>query len=189
MAIEPDEFRAALRRWSSGVSVVTTRLRGSDGGSTGCGMTVSAFMSLSMSPPLIGVCLKRGTRALAGLQQSGRFAVNVLAATQAHCSQTFAGGSDEQRATLLADAGGDDELSPELPGALAQLQCTVEASHEVGDHVLCVGEIFQTSIRPGEPLIYFDGQYCAAAPLAQEADQPAQSDRRWISRTSLPEYR
>src|ERR1041384_1296173 len=85
MGISTAEFKSALGRWPSGVSVVSTRL-----GSEPAGMTVSAFFSVSLDPPLVAVCLDRRALTLSSIIQSGCFAVNVLSDGQGALSDRFA---------------------------------------------------------------------------------------------------
>ena len=74
MPIDKDEFRAALSRFASGVTVVTTK--DTDGNLHG--LTVSAFCSVSLEPPLILICIDKHTASHNAFQQSNRFVVNVL---------------------------------------------------------------------------------------------------------------
>jgi flavin reductase (DIM6/NTAB) family NADH-FMN oxidoreductase RutF len=86
MPIDPIEFRQALGRWPSGVTVVTMR-----DGELIHGITVSAFSSLSLEPPLIGIAIARRARAHGFLARLSSFAVNVLERDQQHLSERFAG--------------------------------------------------------------------------------------------------
>lgn len=164
MAISTAQFRAALGQWPSGVSVVTTRV-----GSTPAGMTVSAFFSVSLAPPLIAVCLDRKAVTLGLIAQSGRFAVNVLSAKQSALSNRFAARDNEPIrfdgvALDVVEAAG----SPLLSGAVAHLDCQLTATHDAGDHVLCVGQVGVARIHPGEPLIYHASGYHSLSPLGPE---------------------
>lgn len=85
MGVSSEQLEAALAQWASGVSVVTAR-----SGQMLAGMTVSAFASASLDPPLITVCLERGTATLALLSATRRFAVNVLSSEQRELSERFA---------------------------------------------------------------------------------------------------
>lgn len=162
MGISSEQFRAALAQWASGVSVVTAR-----SGQTLAGMTVSAFASASLDPPLITVCLERGTATLALVSATRRFAVNVLSSEQRELSERFALARNETRrfdgVPLLEQSECD---SPWLAGALVHLDCRLEATHPAGDHVLCVGAVLLASRHPGQPLIFQASQYHRLAPLA-----------------------
>ena len=73
MPITNDEFRSALSRFASGISVVTTR----DANGKLHGITVSAFSSVSLDPPLILVCIERSAGSHHVFQESGVFVVNI----------------------------------------------------------------------------------------------------------------
>jgi flavin reductase (DIM6/NTAB) family NADH-FMN oxidoreductase RutF len=162
MGISTGQFKAALRHWPSGVSVVTTRV-----GALNAGMTVSAFFSVSLAPPLVAVCLDRKAATLGLIAQSGRFAVNVLSAAQSQLSDRFAAKDNEPTrfdgvALDAVEAAG----SPLISGAVLHLDCELTASHDAGDHVLCVGEVGVAIIHEGAPLIYHAHGYHLLTPLA-----------------------
>jgi len=162
VALSTGQFRAALGKWPSGVSVVTTRV-----GSVAAGMTVSAFCSVSLSPPLIAVCLDRRAATLRLIEQSRHFAVNVLSAAQRTLSDRFATPDNEPvrfDGIPLDDVPGAH--SPLLAGAVVQLDCELSASHDAGDHVLCIGRVKAAFTHPGEPLVYHAAGYHALAPIA-----------------------
>ena len=91
MTVSTDEFKNALRLWASGVTVVTTQSEhyGVQG------MTVSAFSSVSVEPPLILVCINTNADTGDGIFTSGSFAVNVLTSEQQNTSNQFAGRSSQ----------------------------------------------------------------------------------------------
>lgn len=151
MSIDPIDFRQALGRFASGVTIVT--MRGDDGEVRG--ITVSAFLSLSLAPPLVGVAIDRRARAHALLGRVPRFAVSVLSAEQEGLSNHFAGRSpdlDDDPFASLAD-------HPVIRGALAQLVCRVVERVPTGDHTLFVGEIEAIDLGEGDPLAYYRGDY------------------------------
>jgi flavin reductase (DIM6/NTAB) family NADH-FMN oxidoreductase RutF len=154
MGISPDEFRAALGRWPSGVSVVTARAE------EPVGMTVSAFFSVSLTPPLIGVCLDQKSATLPVILATRAFGVSVLSTEQWTLSERFASKADEHLRFLglpLADVPG--ARSPLLAGAVMQLDCQLEAAHEAGDHLLCLGSVQIALVHAGEPLLFHGSRY------------------------------
>jgi flavin reductase (DIM6/NTAB) family NADH-FMN oxidoreductase RutF len=154
MAIDADEFRAALGSWPSGVTIITARA-----GDEIHGMTVSDFSGASLDPPLALVCASKTSVTTGLIEKGGCFGVNVLQADQSALSNKFASKKDEFRrfegvATWEAATG-----APLLEEALVNLDCRLVAVHDAGDHVLCVGEIEQSRVREGEPLLFFKGTY------------------------------
>lgn len=145
-------YRRAMGSYASGVTVVATELAGRP-----VGATCQAFHSVSLEPPLISLALTRGSATLAGLQSSGRFAVQVLAAEQQHLSRRFGRPADDKWAGLevhRTPAG-----LPRLPGALLSLDCQVQAVHRAGDHDLVLGRVEWFDAVGGSPLLFYRGDY------------------------------
>ncbi len=151
-----DEFRAAMRRWATGVTIVTAQ-----NGTVRHGMTVSSFTSLSLEPPLVMVSLEQTASTTRLIQSSGAFGVSILADDQRVISDRFAGRiieiSDKfaglEWTTLITGA-------PLLVNALAGFDCRVVSSHTVGTHILFIGEVLALrSTNNSNPLIYFERDY------------------------------
>ena len=151
--IDPREFRMTLGRFATGVTVVTARL-----GEDVHGITVNAFMSVSLEPPLVLVSIDRQAKANRLLRASGRYGVSVLAEDQEPHSDHFAGRPSALSVALQEVAG-----VPTVRGALAQLVCRTEQIVEAGDHTLFVGLVEHLSYREGKPLLYFAGRYAHLA--------------------------
>lgn len=153
MSISKEEFRRALSRFASGVTVVTT----TDAAGKFYGITVSAFCSVSLAPPLVLVCIERTTGSHHALAASERFVVNILRENQQNLSNHFASPSDDKFASIEYHLG--IEQIPVLTGALASLECRLQYSYEGGDHTIYVGEIENAIVDDGSPLLYFHGKY------------------------------
>ncbi len=142
------DLREALARWASGVAVVATR---QDGALTA--LTVSAFMAVSLEPPLIAVALGEQAPLTALLEEGARFGVSILAADQRRLAGVFADAFAVERAGF--DAAG----APLLAGSLAALDCRVAAVHAAGDHQLVLGAVEGVRLGEGGPLLYYDRAY------------------------------
>ena len=153
MSLDPDSFRAVLGRFASGVTVVTTR----DDGDRDAGMTVSAFCSLSLEPPLVLVCIAHEASLHALMVEGRPFAVNILAAGQEALSRRFSG-PDPNRFDGIGYARGQSGVAL-LDDALAHLECRVAQRHAGGDHTICVGRVESATVRPDRPLLYYRGGY------------------------------
>lgn len=163
--VSTGQFKRALGQWPSGVSVITTRV-----GSTAAGMTVSAFFSVSLAPPLVAVCIDRKAATLGMITQSGRFAVNVLSTAQSELSDRFAARDNEPtRFDGVALHPNEAAGSPLIAGAVVHLDCELTATHDAGDHVLCVGQVGLALTHAGTPLIYHGSSYHSLSPLAGSA--------------------
>lgn len=153
MRVEAESFRRALGQFASGVTVVTTLdLHGRP-----LGLTVSAFCSVSLHPPLVLACIDKRAEANLGMRESGLFAVSVLREDQEEVSRRFASAArDKLEGFELAE--GRQGL-PLVPGALAHVQCRVRSFHDEGDHTVWVGEVLALAVHPGRPLLYHAGAY------------------------------
>ncbi|MDF3313775.1 flavin reductase family protein [Rhodococcus sp. T2V] len=140
------------------VSVITSMA-----GDSPYGTTVSAFASLSMTPPMVLVSLDRGSDLLAVVQNCGRFGVNVLGSHQAHIALGFArkGGTGK-----FADVVWDRDIDlPRLPGAPGWLACDVAALVDGGDHVIALGNVVAAEVTEGAPLTYHGRTFGSHAAL------------------------
>jgi len=175
MPVSADEFRGALRRWASGVSIVTTRHE-----SGIRGITVSSFCSLSLDPPLILICIARGARSHDSIARQKAFAVNILGAGQRGLSDRAAGRSGEEGTRL--DGMGYRAVvtgAPVLEDVLAWLDCTLVDRHPAGDHTIYIGRVEAAGAGSGGPLLYFRGAYRRLArPASRTVRKPARSSAR-----------
>jgi flavin reductase (DIM6/NTAB) family NADH-FMN oxidoreductase RutF len=153
MAITSEVFRAALGRFTSGVTVVTTKDR--EGNLHG--LTVSAFCSVSLNPPLILVCIHKQTGSYHAFVEREAFVVNILSEDQAGVSNQFAY-QHEDKFTGIKYREGQLGL-PVLEECLVNLECRLKHSYDGGDHTIFVGEIEAATVRDAKPLAYFHGQY------------------------------
>lgn len=119
------------------------------------GITVNAFMSVSLDPPLVAIAIDKRARAHATLLNAGRFGVSVLTSDQQTLSDQFAGRPVQQIQHPFEQLDG----FPVLRGALAQLVCSSYQSHDIGDHTLFVGKVQALRHSDGAPLLFFKGQY------------------------------
>jgi flavin reductase (DIM6/NTAB) family NADH-FMN oxidoreductase RutF len=121
------------------------------------GITVSAFSSVSLDPPLVLVCIERSAGSHQVFQQSGVFVVNILSSEQRDLSERFASQIPERfegvDMTLNIDG------IPVLSNCLANLECRVKLTADGGDHSVFIGEVESSTVREGDPLIYFRGDY------------------------------
>lgn len=153
MSVSQEEFRAALGRFASGVTVVTTV----DKEGRWHGITVSAFCSVSLEPPLILICIDKTTGSHPAFEIDGAFVVNVLREDQARLSNHFASPAADkfdQIEYTKSDGG-----IPVLENALVNLECRLVYAHEGGDHTIFVGQIEKSKVADGKPLVYFYGDY------------------------------
>jgi flavin reductase (DIM6/NTAB) family NADH-FMN oxidoreductase RutF len=153
MPITAAEFRSTLRHFPAGVTVVTTR----DDEGRPCGLTASAFTSVSLEPPLILVCIDHAATAYRAFTEYGWFAVNVLGESQTHLSRRFAASTGDKFVGLAFREG--LARLPILEDVVASLECRVVHQYAGGDHTIFVGEVEAAAVRGGPALVYFRGSY------------------------------
>jgi flavin reductase (DIM6/NTAB) family NADH-FMN oxidoreductase RutF len=155
MTLDSDSFRSVLGRFASGITVVTSR----DADGRDVGMTVSAFCSASLRPALVQVCIDHAASMYGALMQAERFGINILASEQEALSRRFASVDSSHRFDGIGYTRGESGVVL-LDDALAHLECTVFARHEVGDHTMFIGEVDRASSTDGaRPLLYYRGGY------------------------------
>ena len=153
MPIDAAAFRRALSQFATGITVVTTR----NAGGQPMGLTVNAFTSVSLDPPLVLVCIDNRSDAHDGFEASRVFGVSVLGEEQEHFSRRFAQPGREKFAARDLHLG---ETGVALvPGALAHIECRLTSSQRAGDHTIYVGEVVRLESRPGRPLVYHASGY------------------------------
>ncbi len=160
VGVDPARFRQLMSRWATGVSVVTTRHEDRDRG-----LTVNAFLSVSLAPPRVLVSISTDADALPALRASGTFAVSILSATQRSLSQRFAGRVTPEEKFAGLDVHRGRTGAALLDGAIATLECRLVQEVAAGDHALVLGEVVAT--EEGEdaaPLLFFRSAYAEAEP-------------------------
>jgi flavin reductase (DIM6/NTAB) family NADH-FMN oxidoreductase RutF len=153
MPIEKAEFRRALGHFAAGVTVVTSKFDSGDM----AGITVTAFSSLSLEPPLVLVCIDKRARIHDRLARGGNFAVNMLSADQEVVSRRFAS-SDPDPFREIGYVEGPSG-APLIHDAIAAIECRIVELLPGGDHTIVVGEVESATVREGKPLLYFRGGY------------------------------
>ena len=153
MSVSPDEFRSVLGRFPSGVTVVTTKAE--DG--TDEGMTVSAFCSLSLEPPLVLICIERTASVHEALTRAPGFVVNILSAKQEQIARRFSI-VDIDRFEGVGFSRSRNDIAV-LDDVLAIIECRRFAMHDAGDHTIIVGEVEAGRAESGAPLLYYRGGY------------------------------
>lgn len=149
-------FVNAMRGAVTGVNVVTT-----DGPAGRFGLTVSAFSSVSADPPMVLICIDRGSPAGAAVSENGRFCVNVLSTRQRDVADTFAGYPAEGAPYDFSAARWDDGYTgaPSLVDAVATFDCVVVVTIDSGSHTVFIGRVLGVKEGVGRPLLYTDRTY------------------------------
>jgi flavin reductase (DIM6/NTAB) family NADH-FMN oxidoreductase RutF len=172
-SVDPEGFRVALRHFASGVTIVTANHEG-----TIHGITVSAFTSISLEPPIVMVAINNVSPLRQIILDSEHYAVHILSTDQQRLSSTFAASipGSEKYGELVVEMGISG--APRIAGALAVLECVMVQSLEVGTHTLMFGRVVESSaqLEPGSPLIYYHRNYWRLADKLEPDVSEAQRD-------------
>lgn len=146
--MDDQKFRDAMSTFASGVTVVG--LRDIEGRFRG--ITVSAFSSVSMTPPIVLVCIARTSACNAELSTGVYFGVSILSEDQAHLARHFAKSSGNKFGDVPFRFGRTSV--PLISGACTQLECVVRKRVEAGDHIVVLGEVITAEVTDAPPLVY-----------------------------------
>lgn len=142
-----------MRHFPTGVTVVTSMREGEPRG-----VTVSAFASVSLDPPLVLICINREARSYLYISSSRVFCVNILAGDQRDLAERFAGKLREHQFDGV-EYDVDVTGAAVLRGTVAHLDCQVEEEHHAGSHSIFIGRVLSAKSRAGSPLGYYNGDF------------------------------
>jgi 3-hydroxy-9,10-secoandrosta-1,3,5(10)-triene-9,17-dione monooxygenase reductase component len=122
------------------------------------GLAVNSFTSVSLEPALVAFCVATASSTWPRLRPGGAFCVNILGEGQEVLSRAFAAhGSDRFEGVGWRPAPSG---APILADVLAWIDCTIEAEHEAGDHLIVVGRVRELDLEhEGRPLVFYRGGY------------------------------
>lgn len=145
------EFRDALGRFATGVTVVTTATP------TGpVGITANSFASVSLDPPIVLWSIGRHSKRFDAFAACEHFAVHVLGADHLDVGRRFARSGDGFAGLELQKNGAGVPL---LADCLSRFECSRIAAHDGGDHLIVLGRVTTATLREGEPLLFAGGEY------------------------------
>ena len=149
--VDSAHYRQVLGHFASGVTVITA-LHDDEP----VGLAANSFSSVSLDPPLVLFCAGYSSTTWPRISAAGHFCVNVLSSEQEAVARQFSGKGDKYEGI-----GWTRGLSgaPVLNGALAWIDCVIDAVHEAGDHAVVIGRVVALDATDGRPLTYFRGGY------------------------------
>ena len=159
MAIDGKTFRESMGRFPSGVVVATTR----DKEGHRWGFTASAFSSLSLSPPLLLVCLDNKADCHHAFMTADYFGVNILRPRHKEIAMAFASKGTDKFADINFSTG--KHGVPLLGDALVSMECRMETMLRGGDHTVLVGLIEDADVNDGGAMVYMGGKFHQLPPV------------------------
>jgi flavin reductase (DIM6/NTAB) family NADH-FMN oxidoreductase RutF len=155
--MDADTYRRLLSRFASGIAIITARDSGRD-----VGMTVSAFCSVSLSPPLVLVCVDRGASMHDLLLTHPKLGISIVSCEHEGYCRRFADKNETNRFDGVPLTRGESTVAL-LDRAMAHLECQLVQHCEAGDHTIFIAEVERGALREGRPLVYYRGQYAQLA--------------------------
>ncbi|HEY4217083.1 MAG TPA: flavin reductase family protein [Gemmatimonadaceae bacterium] len=151
--IDSATFRSVLGRFASGVTIVTAR----DEAGMDHGMTVSAFCSLSLDPPMVLLCVDHAASMHDLLLGHPRFGISILSSDQEEYSRRFAREEDDRFDGIAYSRGEAGVVL--LDDAVAHMECEITKHYDAGDHTIFLAAVQHAAPRDGRPLLYYRGGY------------------------------
>ena len=149
-------FRRALGSFATGVTIVTA-----PGPEGPVGITANSFASVSLDPPLVLWSPAKSSRRFGYFAQAPHFAIHVLGAGDQSICDGFA---RAHSAFESLDWSENAHGVPLIHGVAARFECSLEASHDAGDHVIIVGRVTRAMHMPQAPLVFHAGQMGGFSP-------------------------
>ncbi|MHA6524086.1 flavin reductase family protein [Tessaracoccus sp. G1721] len=154
-------FRDAMARVAAPVTVVTTAIGGAP-----TGTTVSAFASLSITPPMVLFALDNRGGMIERVRASGRIGINILAADQAEVAVRFARQDLPDRFSGLAWR--EDHGLPRIEGVAAWVRCDELTFEPGGDHTIILGTVAAAEVTGDESLAYHMRRFQGLSPAPRD---------------------
>lgn len=150
-AADSRAFRDALGSFATGVCIVTAPSANGP-----VGITASSFASVSLEPPLVLWSPQKSSRRFPYFRDARHYAIHILDGHQQALCNAF---TRDPHAFDGLDWAADSNGVPRIEGCLARFDCTQEAAHDAGDHLIIVGRVTQAAFRPGLPLLFQGGRF------------------------------
>ncbi len=156
------EFRSVLGHFPTGVVIIS----GLDNSGKPQGLTIGSFSSISLDPPLVGFFPGLNSKSWPAIAESGAFCVNVLAANQGELCWRFAKESENRFDGVKWSPS--PLKSPMIDGSVAFIDCKLESSSQVGDHLFVVGRVhgLVAVADSGNPMVFSKGAVVTTSPLS-----------------------
>lgn len=156
------EFRTVLGHFPTGVVIIS----GLDAAGKPQGLTIGSFSSISLDPPLVGFFPGLNSKSWPAIAESGAFCVNVLAASQGELCWRFAKENEDRFDGVKWTHS--PLKSPMIDACVAFIDCKLESSSQIGDHLFVVGRV-QSLVAvadAGNPMVFSKGAVVTTSPLS-----------------------
>jgi flavin reductase (DIM6/NTAB) family NADH-FMN oxidoreductase RutF len=152
-ALEPLRLRRVFSSFPTGVTVIAAEVDGIP-----AGLAANSFVSVSLEPPMVSVCVTRSSRTWPILRRAGRLGVSVLGAHQEHVSRQLSARTPDRFAALSWRTSPDGAIM--LDDASAWLDCSIEREITAGDHEIVLLRVHDLDADPEvAPLVFHGSRY------------------------------
>lgn len=154
--MQSEEFKAAVGKYPTGVTVISTEYNNKF-----YGFTANSFTSVSLEPVFISFCLNKEASSFNAFLNAKNFAVNILSSVQEDIAIRFASrGNDKfQNIDFIQNSVG----TPIISNVLSSIECNHYKHIECGDHYIFIGQVFKVQINNNlvgkSPLVYYGKSY------------------------------
>jgi len=152
-AIQPDQYRAVMRHFPTGVAAICATDPASG---RPCGLIVGTFQALSLNPALVTFSIARTSTSWPKIRRSARFSVNLLADGQQPACKALAGKSEDKFAAIEWNQSAYG--TPHIAGSVGWIDCAVQQELDGGDHVLVIARVLEMAADDGDPLVFHGGR-------------------------------
>lgn len=143
-------YRDAMGKFATGITIVNTEYKGEI-----MGMTVNAFMSVSLDPKLIAISIDKKARLYNRLEGTKKFGLSVLSEDQKEISMIFAKQMEKDRDIPFTT----QDNVPVVKDSLTTLSCQIKDIYIVGDHKIFIAEVTELKTNEADPVIFYNGKY------------------------------
>lgn len=153
------ELRDAYGRFPSGVTALAALVNG-----VPVGMTASAFVPVSLSPPLVSVCMQSSSSTWPRLKSAGHVGISFLGQNHDLVARQLAAKTGDRFAGIAWDSADDGAIF--MQGATAWLDCTVESEITAGDHEIVLFRVHHlTTHQHVNPLVFHGSKFHQLQPI------------------------
>lgn len=154
-----DELKGFNRQFITGVTVVTTK----DENGKPRGLAANSYVSVSLEPPLVLVCVQKTTSTYSSLFKSTHLGINIMSNEQRETVGTFASKSEDKFANLTWHEGPNG--SPMLDGSAASIEAEIKERFQAKTHTVFIAKVKHSEVAALEPMIYKAGRFYDGAEL------------------------
>lgn len=150
-----ENFKNLMRKWPTGVSVISTL----DKGGNKYALTANSLVSVSLEPILLSFCIKKTSPTFKALLEYKQFVISILSNHQQDIASHFAMSLPDKFENIEFELCKITSC-PYITDCLGYVPCETISSIEAGDHQIIVGKVLGISMDKGKsPLIYYNREF------------------------------